>query len=135
MKNDIFGTQIRTENSVILVMKYMLFKYNGCVLGIGIITRNYFGVKISENGKKTALPGDFWVNRVTATQTVNPLLFGKPMNCPDTIGADLGSPHKCQVVGSIKNIFCIILRKNGFRKSFVMFQPYLCWYFIFNKHV
>ena len=52
MKNDIFGTQIISGNYGILVMTNMLFKYIGCVVSIGIIGGNCFGVKKSESGEK-----------------------------------------------------------------------------------
>ena len=62
MKNDIFGYQIRSGISVILVMKSMLYKYIGCGLDIGTIVKNYFGVEICENGEKQRYRVSFGLN-------------------------------------------------------------------------
>ena len=112
--------------------KYVLLMYWMC-FGSWNNYRKVFRSWNNRKRQKTVLPDDFWVNRVTATQTMNPSLFGQPMNCPETIGADLGNLHEFRVVGSAKNVFYVILRNNIFRKNFTTFHIYLCRYLISNK--
>ena len=66
-----------------LGLKNIVFCGVGCVMGVGIIAGNCFGIKLSENGAKTVLSGGLRGCRVFAVQTVNLSLFGQLMDCPE----------------------------------------------------
>ena len=113
-----------------LIKKFL--KGSGMMFGCWRIFRNWFGLKICENGEKRRYRVVKRTYRVMVAQTVKWLLFGHPKYWPRWFGSFGVASVLTKMLNSSRNAFYANLRKIIFVKVSLYFLYSLICYMITN---